>query len=591
MSLSSISKERGFPDPFIDYMSGLMPRSMADVLQWAEKAWLHNGTYRQACRRVVRFFLTKIEYDGVDTDEQARWSEFHNNKFDVFSNLASCGDDFLCYGNSMSSIFVPFIRYLRCPRCSLSRPIIRWSYRFSDFKFFPKKACDGLVGGQPCRYTGELERLDRPSSNSDNIHVIRWSIHNMRVVFNPISFVVRYIYRIPATVKRSILSAESLAIETTPWEIVTAVKNNVDFEFNPGVIFHMKEPAVCGITNMGWGIPNILSNLRLIHHIQVLKYHNEAIGLDYIIPFRVITPFASSNQTADPLRLGNIGAFIAATNTMIKRRRRDPAQWNVLPFPITYSVYGGEGRELAPAELLTLATDELLAATGIPPELYRGTLTLQAAPTAIRLFMQSWRHWNANINGWLDWANSIIANAMKWDTGVRARMQPNTLADDLEKQQIQLQLASTNRISLGTALAPLGLDPKEEIEKRYSEQKLELEAQRKFQRDIENQEMHGLLQQSSGGVSGFLGGEARGGGGTSMTPMDMQARVDEIANQLVRSPSLTHRRRALDALRESNPEMHAMVKQRMEEIRQEAGSAGREQLYAPQSTAMMSANA
>ena len=49
-----------FPDPFFDYASTQMPRSLYDVLRWCEFIWMTNGTYRTACQRIVRYFLTKI---------------------------------------------------------------------------------------------------------------------------------------------------------------------------------------------------------------------------------------------------------------------------------------------------------------------------------------------------------------------------------------------------------------------------------------------------------------------------------------------------------------------------------------------------
>ncbi len=67
-------------------------------------------------------------------------------------------------------------------------------------------------------------------------------------------------------------------------------------------------------------------------------------------------------------------------------RRRDPARWNVLPFPLQYQALGGDAQQLAPRDLLEQGMETLLNASGAAVELYRGSLQLQTAPVALRLF-------------------------------------------------------------------------------------------------------------------------------------------------------------------------------------------------------------
>jgi hypothetical protein len=50
-----------------------------------------------------------------------------------------------------------------------------------------------------------------------------------------------------------------------------------------------------------------------------------------------------------------------------------------------------------------------------------------------------------------------------------AQMQPVTLADDVENKQILLQLAAGNKVSMHKALAPLGIDPDEDIKTIFEE--------------------------------------------------------------------------------------------------------------------------
>jgi hypothetical protein len=63
---------------------------------------------------------------------------------------------------------------------------------------------------------------------------------------------------------------------------------------------------------------------------------------------------------------------------------------HVLPCTVEYQIFGAEGKDLVPGELLLQGEDMQLNAMGIPPQLYRGDLTIQTAPMAARLFETHW---------------------------------------------------------------------------------------------------------------------------------------------------------------------------------------------------------
>lgn len=91
-----------FPDPFLDMASLVMPESLLQILNMCEGIWLKNGTYRMAASRIVRYFITKVEFDSVSETERKRFTKFMDDPFDVTGNLMLLGDDFLAYGNSLS---------------------------------------------------------------------------------------------------------------------------------------------------------------------------------------------------------------------------------------------------------------------------------------------------------------------------------------------------------------------------------------------------------------------------------------------------------------------------------------------------------
>ena len=221
-----------------------------------EYYWITNGLYRTACQRIVRYFLTKIELEDEDAgdDEKTKYNEFLEKQMKIIDVLATIGDDYMCYGNSYTSIHIPFRRYLRCPKCK-NEYSLKWiSYKFQDWEFH--------ANCPKCKYSGKFERVDRRSVEQDRIKIIRWSPHEIRLLHHPISHDTVYYWIPPADFKRELRRGNPFYIETTPWEIIEAVKKNEWFKFNPGIIYHVKEETVAGIRNNGWGIPRIMANFK-----------------------------------------------------------------------------------------------------------------------------------------------------------------------------------------------------------------------------------------------------------------------------------------------------------------------------------------
>lgn len=52
----------------------------------------------------------------------------------------------------------------------------------------------------------------------------------------------------------------------------------------------MANNFISGVSYNGWGIPNILLNYRSIHQLAVLRCINEAVGLDHMLPIRLLSP-------------------------------------------------------------------------------------------------------------------------------------------------------------------------------------------------------------------------------------------------------------------------------------------------------------
>jgi len=584
-SISKVGKGV-FPDPWCDIASTAAPKTLKDVLEWSEFYWITNGTYRMACERVVSYFITKLEVLDVNDEVASKYKDYFTDSLKYVDTLRLLGNDMQCYGNSFSSLFFPFDRYLECPKCALSRPIEKVSYEWTkEFTF---------TGVCPsCKHKGEFIRKDRKSNSTTKAKVIRWSPHDIVIQFNPLSHDCEYRLRVDAELKKLIKDGNDFYLRTTPWEFIQTIKEDKLFRFHANAIFHMKEDTVGGIKSKGWGIPRFISNFKQAYYIQVVKRYNEALALDYIVPFRVITPQPGSSKVGDPLLHQNLATNKNQVTNMLHEHRRDPASWHFLPFPMNYEVLGGEGLQMGGHELINAATDELLNAQGIPAELYRGSLSVQAAPMALRLFQQTWPHLVSAYSDWLGWAAEKIASNENWEPA-KLSLQQVTLADDLEKKQILLQLASAKVVSQQTALSPFGVDAEDENRRIYDEQRQQQEMEREFQTEEEarakleeqlNQATQAQEAPAGPGAPPMMGGAPAGGAMPGMpggaganpagtgTPQDMMLQAEEMAMQLLQMPDPDRRSQLID-LKHSNETLHAMVSQKIEDLRNDAQQQG-----------------
>jgi hypothetical protein len=327
-----------------------------------------------------------------------------------------------------------------------------------------------------------------------------------------------------------------------------------------------------------------MTNFSQAFHVQMLKMYNEVLCQEYIVPFRVISPAAGSEREADPMVHSNVGSFNNRVLSMLNQHRRKPGGYYAVPFPIEYQVLGGEAEKLVTTELIDQALDEMLNAAGVPAELYKGTITMQAMPAALRLFQQTWPHLVAAYNGWIRWLVDGVSKALNWEPVV-AQLQPVTLADDMENKQILLQLAAGNKVSMHKALAPLGIDPDEDLKTIFQEQSQFQQYSDAYQQKMQNrqqmmQNMQSTTMQSAGVPQGGPQASADPSAATqaNVTPDQMMGQAEQMAKQLTGMP-MEQRMSEMRKIKNSNETLWALVKAKMESLRGSAETQGKQQMY------------
>ena len=613
-----------FPDPFLDVASQNMPETIRNALSWSEYIWNVFGTYRMSMERVVSYFLTDIEISGdVSDDEKSKYNEFLNDSLHIMDFLQNMMRDRMCYGNAFGSVLVPFRRFLLCPETGDLYPL-RVVYNNPRFKFNWNEKFEFVATCPKTGWRGPWKVVDKAEDQEERLSLKRWSPHEIEILHDPYTDETSYLWRIPEDYKRLVRKGHLYHLERVSEEVLKAIKNDHMFRFNDDAVFHMKEPTLAGVRNRGWGLPRSLINFRQIYYVQVLRRFNEAIALDYVVPFRLITPAPRGGGSAggmpsqDPMMFYNAGDFRSQVKNMISRRRRDPASWQILPFPVNYQMVGGDANQLAPKELMDQGLETLLNESGTPVELYKGSLSVQAAPVALRLFESTWRNMVQEANGLVQWILSNISQIMSWEP-VEGSLTRVTIADDMNKQMAALQLMMGQQLSGASGLKAVGYDWDTEQRLLAEEAQKQQELQARMQEEMEQagfaaevakgmnpmappppeggqggamgapSSMAGAVASGQGGEGNPAGPDAQSAMGAGMTPVseyigtmgpntpitpnDLQAAAEQLAQQLLGLPEGT-KDSQLRELKQYNPTLHALVREKMDDIRQQARMQG-----------------
>lgn len=588
--------DKKFNDPFIMRSNAFIPNDFYTALEFALYLAIHYPNYTQAARRTVAYFLTDLAFTGKSGDQAERddWKDYLINTLGVMDVALIAGMEEQLLGNSFIRIHYPFDRYLVDRRNGKFR-----QYALSAFGDDIKFNIDTMTYTVPdpsradipyaSRPKIDLEFIDRKSHDRSRIRLRRLNPLRMRINMNMISGTTEYIYQFEEVFRSAVQAGEPIhQINETPMDMLKAIRDNQDFKFNPGTIFHLKTDFISGISFSGWGIPNILLNYNNLHQVQVLRCINEAIGLDYMLPIRLLSPNASPSQGgADLASSIHMGKWTSAVQQLIAQKRQDPTALHTVPFPVTYQELGANGKALAPVDLLQHAEDKMLDGFGYASEFWHMSTHYQVLPTAIRMFESNWTFLYRGLNRFVKWVSQNILDYLEREQMGIQMLRPS-MADDLDLKHVKMSLAAGGEISRATAYKPLGIDdPIEEQRRRQQEdieiQKNQQKEQQNFEREMTlgsgNQVVDAMLQAQSapppGAAMAPMGGGMPAGGGGSVTPLDIEQQAEEQAMQLLAIQDVGERRKQMMQIKATNPTLYAVVQRKMEDIRQQGASQGR----------------
>lgn len=583
-------KARKFADPFLLPSSMSMPTTLDAALDMCLFLYYMNPQYRRASMRLIGHFITRIDFKGEDGDKKERddLMDLLRDQLDVFGAMQVMGEEWSAYGNSFFRMHFPFDRFLIDKRSgklklySLDMFGASAKYIFNEMKY-------EVPDPTRMRWDGtseaviKLEFMDRASTDTSRIALRKLDPRRMDIQNSFISGRSRYVWRFEEWFIKSIRDGHLWQVNETPIGMLRAMKDNQDFLFNEDEIFHFKAPTISGISNNGWGLPETIANFRALHAVQVYRKIDEAVGLDYMLPFRIFTP--KLQQGGGVAELNDLGMWTNFMGQVIKDHRKDPFAIHAMPYDTSYMEAGGNGKTVSPYENMQYADNQLMESMGIPAELWRGTLNIQEIPTTLRLFENTFHFIFRGFDNFLRWTTRRFLDQQNREQ-IGVGLQLPSMADDLEERSVYLQLAAGGEVSRRKAYRPFGIeDPiqeakarmEEDIEIQKEQEKVQLDYQRQQQAGSIDQQLQAEQQQAGGAPPGQAAGPAQGGA-SSMTPLDIQQKGEQKAQEWLAIPSDGDRAKAMKQVEASNPNLYAVAKDLMEKMRRQGASQGRQQV-------------
>ena len=329
----------------------------------------------------------------------------------------------------------------------------------------------------------------------------------------------------------------------------------------------MKNPAPAGI-EMELGLPPLLPTLKQFFYVAILRKANEAIALEHIVPFRVLSP-EQSTAASDPTVTISLSNWVNETKFNLKAWRKDPLHLMFSPIPVKITNVGGQGRALMVTGEITEAENAIIAAMGMPREFIYGGLTATGSSVTLRMLENQLLNHTADMVGEAQWIADNCGRYLGLEK-IKVGLKPFKLVDDVQQKFMILQANQTagGQMYSATTLADLfGSDIEKERSLRAQDSIEEIKLQHEIQKKVT------ALQTS---LAEQAKATASVGGPQAYDQQQIIGQADLLVGQLMGLDYGT-RRSQLHALQMEDYVLYSVVIQRLEAAQTQAATQARQQ--------------
>lgn len=449
---------------------------MKELFKWAKLYFYTHFAIRPVIVKLAAYPITDLIYTG-DEELVKKWKFILDDMMNIKSHFINSGLDLNAMGNSITSLYFPFQRWLKCRSCNKSNLLDNFKeWTFKDLKW--KGIC--IDCGDP----GEFDAVDKYIRDLRKVNLIRWSIENVDIKFNEVTGRSWYYYTIPQKVRKAIISNDKQIIAETPLSFIQAVKEDKAIELATENVFHMKQVTLAE-EDQGYGKPIILSAMRDAFYLQILRKANEAIAFQYIVPLTVLFP--EGNASADPYRHVNLAEWRSRVEEEILKWKDDQNYIPIMPIPLGAKEIFGNAKALMVTPEIRAVTEQIITGMGVPQEFVFGGMQWTGSHVSLRMIENQLLRHREQMTRMLNFVIDRISRFFKL-TKIDIKFADFKMADDIQLKQMLGNLVSAQKLSLQSYIQEFGYNLDNEQKQIFKEteftnklQKMQLLAQAEAQ--------------------------------------------------------------------------------------------------------------
>jgi hypothetical protein len=450
---NSLSLTRtSYQDPFLDFSTLALPKNRLKMLELCRTVAMTHPQISPIVKKLALYPLEKkISYRSSKSEEEVRrkWDETFNKHIRIQDVCAQVGIDFFTYGMAYLIPYLPFQRIYKCSACGeghdASVAKIPYVIQGTDF-----------VGKCPrCKRTAKLIPSDERIEDASRLRFI--SLDPADVITRRNTYSGRSRHTITPNMQlRAALRGpqyDRVMIDETPLPFVLASLHKRKVDVQAGAILHLREMAPSGVQDE-YGLPRILSALKLVYLDQVYKKSDEAGALERTLPARFVYPQATSK---DPISSMGLAKFTRYLSFSIKRWRQDRNAIMPVPFPIGVAELGGDAQQHNTSAQRNVTRQEIIGAMGVPEGFLSDGMTWSGGSVQLRFLENMLRGYLRALNDVVEFVEDYTARLIKLPKQ-DAYLKSFRMADDIQRTSILQSLAQGRIVPWQAVLDSLDLD-------------------------------------------------------------------------------------------------------------------------------------
>ena len=591
-------KRRYKKHPLLSQFSSSLPSNIKEMFEWMEFIINNNPIASAGIKKLSETPVTSFKYMSVDDKNEASlseddsWKSILEDSLNLKSKLLGISFNTLLYGNCFISVYTPIVRLLKCSACGETVQLkkakkLKVSMKrkedagsaFGSYDSF--QADDKAAAEESSDITSKYKKLEKKETpinfscecgsckkvtshnardirfkSKEDINIITWDPHAIRISSNPISGANEYFYQIPDDINKAVKSNDPMILSTMPIGMIEASLQKKIFKFADGHIYHSKRETISGVST-AWGMPALASAIPPFLTLMILRKANEKIATDYMVPLRTVFPTGQTSSAGDMYNFMGGTDFVGKINTMLKKWKLDPSGVQTTPFPIGTETILGDGKLLSLNQEIDQLESNIANSLGIPIEFIKGGLSYTTQGSSLRLLENQLARLSANLEDVIQFVVGRVAVSLDKDP-IKIRMVPFKIVDDLQEKAAIIQLATSGQgmISTSTMLEMFNMDSGTEQKRLVSDQKDSVKNQLELQRY--QQEVSTSIEEKAKAAAQM--------NNSNFQSINQQALMQEAQQYVEQLSQLDEgsRRSQLDEMSKTNYIMYGVVKALLE---------------------------